>query len=213
MPSGQWSFPAPSARLAPSRARFALVGEAAIIKLYRRLRSGEQPEIEVARFPDRGRGLCEHAAFLSSAEHVTADGESTAFAAAFAFVPNRGDTWGVVLDALEQALGGIAGSGSAPDFGPSLDLSATLGRRTAEMHVALATPTDNPAFAAERIGAADLGGWVDAARDEANHGFALVERASANVPEADRHDLERLLGARQTVLERLEAIASSHPRA
>jgi maltose alpha-D-glucosyltransferase/alpha-amylase len=75
----------------------------------------------------------------------------------------------------------------------------------------LQTPTDNPAFAAERIGAADLGGWVDAARDEANHGFALVERASANVPEADRHDLERLLGARQTVLERLEAIRELAP--
>ena len=37
-----------------------------------------------------------------------------------------------------------------------LDAAALLGRRTAEMHLALATPTDNPAFIAESFTADDL---------------------------------------------------------
>jgi maltose alpha-D-glucosyltransferase/alpha-amylase len=40
--------------------------------------------------------------------------------------------------------------------GPSLQAAALLGRRTAEMHLALATPTDDPAFAAEPFTADDL---------------------------------------------------------
>jgi maltose alpha-D-glucosyltransferase/alpha-amylase len=189
------------------------VDDQAMVKLYRRLRSGEQPEIEVAQFLTEVAGFRNTPAFLGSAEHVAADGERTALAAAFAFVPNQGDTWSVVLEALAGALDSFAGGNgsAAPDFARSLDLAGTLGRRTAEMHVALASPSDDPAFAAEPIEAADLGRWVDDTQQEARRGAALLERALADVPEADRADVARLRDGRQQVLDRLEAIRALHP--
>src|ERR1700760_1282607 len=46
--------------------------------------------------------------------------------------------------------------------GSYLDAAALLGRRTAEMHLALASPTQDPAFNPERLTAKDL----DALREE-----------------------------------------------
>ena len=53
----------------------------------------------------------------------------------------------------------------------SLEAAALLGRRTGEMHLALASPTDDPAFAAEPFTAEDLA--QDAHRIEAQFVSAL----------------------------------------
>src|SRR5690606_37679492 len=85
-------------------------GDQVILKLYRRLRAGEQPDVEIARFLTEAAGFANTPAFLGSIEHRPATGETTTLAAAFAFVPNQGDAWSVLTDALaidleEHALG------------------------------------------------------------------------------------------------------------
>jgi maltose alpha-D-glucosyltransferase/alpha-amylase len=191
-----------------------IVGDAAMVKIYRRVRRGEQPEIEVARFLTETAGFANTPAFLGSAEYVPADGEAMAFAAAFAFVRNQGDAWGVILDALDRNLDEFAllahddaglAPGAMPGFTHPLDLAVTLGRRTAELHAAFATPTDDPAFAAETIGGEDVGRWVDAAIAEGEAAFARLERTAASLPEEARAEVAALLAARATVFDRLEA--------
>ena len=54
-----------------------------------------------------------------------------------------------------------------------------LGQRTAELHRALATPTDDAAFAAEPITRADLRSWQRAARHQAEAAFRALEQAAA----------------------------------
>ena len=56
------------------------------------------------------------------------------------------------LDLSEQPVSQMA----QDHLGIYLDAAATLGRRTAEMHLALASPTDDPAFAPEPLTAEDF---------------------------------------------------------
>jgi maltose alpha-D-glucosyltransferase/alpha-amylase len=57
-----------------------------------------------------------------------------------------------------------------------MQYAATLGRRTAELHRAFATPTDNPDFAAEPFGPDDLAAATDDARRLAERAFAALDR-------------------------------------
>ena len=152
-----------------------------MLKIYRRLRPGLQPEIEVARFLTEVAGFENTPAFYGSVEYVPEDKGETALAAAFAFVRNQGDAWSVVLDALERHLDQVlllpaeeaAARAAEPiTFAHPLDISVALGRRTAELHAAFATPTDDPAFAAEPVRGEDVNRWVDAAIEQARQRFS-----------------------------------------
>ncbi|MBA3520569.1 MAG: maltose alpha-D-glucosyltransferase [Rhizobiales bacterium] len=199
-----------------------IVGDAVMVKLYRQVRPGEQPEIEMARFLTGTAGFKNTPALLGSAEYAPSDGEPIAFAAAFAFVRNQGDAWGVLLDALDRDLDEFAlrprdeaSTSQAPEAGLGfpypLDIPAILGRRTAEMHVALAVPTDDPAFAAEPIGADDVSAWVKAAVAEGEQALAGLQRASGSLPEETRGEAARLVESRRALFDRLDALRAMAP--
>jgi maltose alpha-D-glucosyltransferase/alpha-amylase len=192
-----------------------IVGETAMLKLYRRLRSGEQPEIEVARFLTEVAGFANTPAYLGSAVYARQDSEPMALAAAFAFVRNQGDAWGVLLEALDRDLyqfallprdetAGIPGEPTI--FAHPLDLATVLGRRTAELHSAFATPTEDPAFAAEPVDSSDLARWVDAAQADSENALAQLESARSTLPEEAQASIAELLGSRQAIRDRLDSM-------
>jgi maltose alpha-D-glucosyltransferase/alpha-amylase len=201
-----------------------LVGDAAMLKIYRRVRAGAQPEIEVARFLTEVAGFANTPAFYGSAEYVPEGGEPLALAAVFAFVRNQGDAWGVILDALDRHLeepaapAPVAAVGETAPAEPvetaypyPLDLAATLGRRTAEMHMAFATPTDDPAFAAEPVEAADMSRWVDATLEEAEKAFEQLKLAASSLTETSAADVDSLTKARKALTKRLETMRGMSP--
>ena len=160
-----------------------ILADKLMLKIYRRLREGAQPEIEVSRFLTEVAGFANTPAFYGCAEYVADTGEPAALAGVFAFVRNQGDAWGVTTDALERHLEEFAilplpepgvTPAEQPIFIYPLDLAATLGRRTAEMHTAFATPTDDPAFAAEAVGEDDLARWISDTRAESDRVMAYL---------------------------------------
>jgi maltose alpha-D-glucosyltransferase/alpha-amylase len=64
-----------------------------------------------------------------------------------------------------------------PDLAFPLDIGRKVGRRTAEMHLALATSTENGAFAAEPITSDDIERWAADSQAEADRTFAALDRA------------------------------------
>ena len=89
-----------------------------------------------------------------------------------------------------------------------------LGRRTAELHAAFATPTDDPAFAAEPVDADDVGRWVDDARRRGASAPSTQLRArAAALPEDGarrrRRAARRAAGARRARSTRCAASAPS----
>ena len=153
-----------------------LYGKQLILKLFRRLQPGENPDVEIGRFLTNRTQFRHIAPFMGEISVAPAGGELTTVAMLQGLVANQGDGWKWFLDQLGryfEAVGhrdGTPPDATAPSFlherqppaeatefaGPALEAAALLGRRTAEMHLALATPTDDPAFAAELMTPADL---------------------------------------------------------
>jgi maltose alpha-D-glucosyltransferase/alpha-amylase len=81
-----------------------------------------------------------------------------------------------------------------------------LGQRTAEMHEALLTDTDDPAFAPEPISSDDVSDWVASVHGEAVETFDLLARRRQDLAEADWQLADRLLAARHEIESRLESL-------
>lgn len=138
-----------------------------ILKLFRKVEAGINPDIEIGTF------LTEHLfkntpAVLGFIEYQPDQGESVYAAILQAFVPNQGDAWKFTLEALNGFYKRALAEGrAAPPFksshplhlaetampgtareviGPFLKSACLLGERTAEMHAVLASDSDNPDF-------------------------------------------------------------------
>jgi maltose alpha-D-glucosyltransferase/alpha-amylase len=194
-------------------------GDKVILKIYRRLRRGKQPEVEMSRF------LTEHGfehtpPFLGCIERQPADrGEATVLAAAFGFVANQGDAWEVLTSALQRDLeefemrAEVADATAPPgtNFYFPLAIGELLGRRTAELHRVLATSTDDPDFGVEAVGKDDLAGWSrDAAADLATM-FDRLGAALTSLPQPVRETASEMLDSRARLSERIERVCDLAP--
>jgi maltose alpha-D-glucosyltransferase/alpha-amylase len=90
----------------------------------------------------------------------------------------------------------------------SIDAAALLGRRTAEMHLALATPTDDPAFAAEPFTPEDLNRDVLRIEDQIRSAFDALRSKLASLPEDIADEAALLLSRRRELLTRARSIAA-----
>jgi trehalose synthase-fused probable maltokinase len=179
-------------------------GGKVILKLYRRLRAGAQPDVEVAKFLSDVAHFANTPEFLGEIRLVPGNDEATTLAAAFAFVPNQGDAWAAITEALTRDLG-------RAEFSPAVRVGEVLGRRTAEMHKALATQTDNPDFAVEPLSGEDVAGWVEEAVGEAERLLDQVQAGLARLPADARAIAEEVLGHRSELIARIKAAGGMAP--
>jgi predicted trehalose synthase len=99
-------------------------GDVLMLKLFRRLQFGSNPDVEVGWF------LTEHSHFrgtpavVGSLEYACGDGRRASVALLQEFVANRGDAWSTTLARLSEVLNGA-------DPAPSLAAIARLGETTA----------------------------------------------------------------------------------
>ncbi|TJZ90339.1 maltose alpha-D-glucosyltransferase [Paracoccus gahaiensis] len=187
-----------------------------ILKLYRRLRSGRQPDVEVARFLTETAGYAHTPRYLGQLVH---DGDQeTVLAAAFAFVANRGDAWAGVLDALMLEYNEHEAWPSEQEpqidqtaFDFPLSIASLLGERTAQLHKALATPTDDPDFQTEDLTADHLKAWVQSAEDEATAMLSRLEQAEGQLPPEAAPLARSVLDRRDDLLARIRAAGQIEP--
>ncbi len=200
-----------------------LFNEHAILKLFRRLRAGENPDVEVTRFLTEVGKYPNVPAYLGDLRR-TDDGTTLAFLQAFA--PNEGDGWAWTLEELDRffdsvsnhplprAEGALPAIGRQPEIaaeieehaGLYLEAAHLLGRRTGELHVALATPTDNQAFSAEQFTQHDLAAERERIETQANETLESLASALERVPMEIRPLAARLLGLRERVADLLTGL-------
>ena len=147
-------------------------GDRLIMKVYRRVENGVNPDLEIGRilttmnFP--------HAPPVAgSIEYIRANGETITTAILQGFVHNQGDAWKYTLEAFDRYLERCRAQPTGredelilnepllelahkeiPTFahaliGPYLESGVRIGQRTAELHVALANVQNNPDFTPE----------------------------------------------------------------
>jgi maltose alpha-D-glucosyltransferase / alpha-amylase len=175
----------------------ALVDGEYVVKLHRKLEAGLDPEIEIGRHLAEVVGFANSPALLGSAELVEGD-TRYAIATVHAFVANQGDGWTVSAAYLDrfvedqQLLGASELDGGREERTPYLRYMSQAGRRTAEMHLALAA-SEHPDFVPEPITAADVRRWTKDALAHAEKVFDALEQRRGGIREADRPLLDRAL--------------------
>jgi len=123
-----------------------VIGERLILKLFRLLEPGENPDLEVGAFLTDA-GFADTPSVAGSVTYVPIAGEPCAAAVLQELVPATGDAWALMLAALADD----------PDAG--LRHAARIGSLTAGLHRALASRPDHPAFPARPATTAETAAW------------------------------------------------------
>ena len=200
-----------------------------LLKLFRKLEPGENPEIESARFL-ASKEFPHVPLFAGALEYTRSGGERVSLALARQYIPAASDGWTFTLDALrryfdrvrtfphearadttggssmlELAEGELPGN-VAELLGTYLEATRLLGQRTGQLHLALASDPENKDFAPEPVTPFYQRSLYQSFRNHLLHHFELLRRGLATLAEPDKKMAERVLGLQEAVLSRYRAI-------
>ncbi len=205
-----------------------IYGDRLIMKLFRKLEPGLNPDLEIGRFLTE-RGAFEHIPPLAGAIEYRAGGDTIGLALLQGFVPNRGDAWRYTIETLarwfERAL--AAGAGAPPAetrAAPMLDLASQepppaarelisgylasaelLGRRTAELHLALSADASDPDFAPEPWAEQDRRAVYETMRRRAEHSFQILRHALGGLSAPAQPGAQQVLDRESAIFDRLQS--------
>jgi maltose alpha-D-glucosyltransferase/alpha-amylase len=198
----------------------AIVNDKLALKLFRRIEPGENPELEIMSFLT-ARGFRQIPA-LAGALHYDRPGlEPGTLALTQKAVHHQGSGWEFTIDELRRyyervgsrAYAVLAPEGSEPPplFAALenwyLAAAATLARRTAELHLTLASG-QTPSFVPERLGPAELAALVERARAHGVATFDLLRARLASLAEGSLAQAEDALRRRDAILDQLDGVGA-----
>jgi maltose alpha-D-glucosyltransferase/alpha-amylase len=209
-----------------------------ILKLFRRIQPGENPDTEIGRFLTEVAHFPRIAPFLGDISgelrgQTSTIPEPTTIAMLQGLVGNEGDGWAFTLEELSRFYEGVVTCPSPDDVGhPAsflthghvpplarehagfyLDAAALLGRRTGELHLALATPTDNPAFTPVPFTPDALAADAERIYSQVARSLDALRHAFTGMSDDATSDSAALILSRRVeLLERARAIASLPPK-
>ena len=205
-------------------------GDRLVLKLFRKVDEGVNPDVEVGRFLSRVAGFGNVPAEVGALEYRANGGEPMTLGVVRAFVPHEADGWAYSIDNLglffERALSHSPNTQVAnlPEvhplalldtpiptvvrdlIGSYLAMIGTLGERTSQMHKALASHPEIPEFAPEP--------FTDFYRQGLYHGilghmsrcFEQLRSRLRAIPDDGRADVEALLSRENEVKQRVKLL-------
>lgn len=181
-------------------------GEYLILKVYRRVQEGINPELEMGRFLTE-ISPCHHVApFAGSLEYQTSN-TIIAIAALHRYIPNQGTAWDYTQDYLNRYFKLCI---SEPDHACDPEIHAgylsqmeMLGRCTADLHRALAKTTGDSAFDPEILLASEITTQLEQLRTSLIGIFNQLEQKLSDLPEQLHSICGRLLSMRLHALDRI----------
>ncbi|MCE7915297.1 MAG: maltose alpha-D-glucosyltransferase [Nitrosomonas sp. PRO4] len=186
-------------------------GEHLILKVYRRVQEGINPELEMGRFLTE-ISPCQHVAPFAGSLEYQAPNAITAIAVLHRYIPNQGTAWDYTQDYLDRYFKLCI---TEPDHACEPQIHAgylsqmeMLGRCTADLHHALAKTTGDPAFDPEILSASEITTQVERLQANLISIFNSLEQKLSHLPEPLHAICARLLSTRLPVLDH---IAHSQP--
>jgi len=189
----------------------ALVDETCVVKIYRKIESGLNPEIEIGHFLTELAQFPNAPALLGHVELVDPSGRS-ALAVVHRFVPNQGNGWDVTSGYLDRFAEDCRLLPAGHKCEASSEQSAYLrymmqaGRRVAELHGALASRDDIDAFRPEPADESDISSWIDETMQRAERALAKLRRSETARSPSDKRPVEQLAKQLETLASRLQAL-------
>jgi maltose alpha-D-glucosyltransferase/alpha-amylase len=188
-----------------------IVGDKAMLKMFRRILPGFHPEAEMSRYLTE-HGFTNSPPLLGEILRIGADGTRHTLSVLQGFVRNQGDAWTWMLDELSHAIDDLRPErheehGQEEHLAPYEAFVATIGKRLAEMHAVLAQPSDDPAFAPGQADAAETESWVARAEQLLNAAFEAVAARAAWDSDADAAAAKALLSRQKPLLAAVKRLA------
>ncbi len=198
-----------------------LYGDRLIMKLFRHPEPGLNPDCEIGRFLTEESHFSNIPPFGGSIEYSREAEETTTLAMLQGLVGNQGDGWKWMLEDLERYYENYVNATIAPEelahsasgvgnigiarassfardhLGVALDAAAVLGRRTAEMHLALASSKTNEAFSPEPLSASYLEALQTAINTQAMQAYELLKNTMSVLAD-DTIEIAAFLLSRRT---------------
>jgi maltose alpha-D-glucosyltransferase/alpha-amylase len=199
-------------------------GDRMIMKLFRRYEAGPNPDSEIGKHLTEAAHFDRTPPYAGSIEYPREDAEPSQLGMLQGLVANEGDGWkwtveeveryyencasvpfpqGVpeenqnLMELLEQPVSPLA----RDHVGIYLDSATTLGRRTAELHLALASTAGDSAFSPERLTSQDLQSLLSQMNEGATRAFDALKRNLSSLPDEVVDLAALVLGQRRQILE------------
>ncbi len=208
-----------------------LYGKELICKLYRRLDEGINPELEICKFLTDTISFRHVPPLLGAIEYKRHGGGSITLGMLQAFVPNEGDAWAYTLDWIGRYTGRILArknviQGMSPLrpslFDPAiqeiptviqeliggiyLEMVSLLGKRTAELHLALASGTEDPNFAPEPFTTSYQRSLYQSMQSHTKRIFTLLRKNMKNIPDHLKGLTNNILNLEKEITDRFKAL-------
>ena len=194
-----------------------LYGDRLILKSFRKQEFGPNPDTEIARFFTEHTDFRHIAPFGGSIEYVRDDESPATLAMLQGLVANEGDGWKWTLEELERyfescALTTLSGEELKkspteivlPHAGIYLEAAGTLGRRTAEMHVALASSNEIEEFRPVVLSSGELRQVREDLTDHAVHSMELLRENLSRLADDVVEMGALVMSRRRDILRRFE---------
>jgi maltose alpha-D-glucosyltransferase/alpha-amylase len=205
-------------------------GDRLVLKLFRRLEEGINPDLEIGRFLTE-RTSFRHVPQLAGHMELRRDKRPPVTLGILqGWVANEGDAWSYTLDQLkryfENAQARKNEQVELPTrdkhildlvdqdipplaqeiIGPYLPSAILLGQRTAELHLALGSDSNDPDFAPESFTVQYRQSLYQSMRTLASKALVLLRDRVNELPENTRRDAAELLAMEHRILGRFRAI-------
>ncbi|MFL5761881.1 MAG: maltose alpha-D-glucosyltransferase [Thermomicrobiales bacterium] len=205
-------------------------GDQLILKFFRRLDDGVNPELEVGRFLSE-QGFIPVAPIAGALQYERSRTEGLTLAVLHSFVAHDRSAWEAALADLDRYFErAMVSSISAPRvplpsaktlldladegppaqarewIGPALDSAALLGRRTAELHQALASPTGDQGFLPVSFTPFSQRSLYQSMRGLTGRVVSSLHRDLPGLPGPARANAQRVIELEESILQRFHAV-------
>ncbi len=207
-----------------------LFGDKFILKTFRRLESGLNPDLEINRFLAKNH-FPHTLPMAGGLVYRAKDGKETSLAILSGFAANCKDAWEFTLDTLGRYYERV---GSLPEeqrvapkiegqpldaieselpvmvterLGTYVESARLLGERTAAMHLCLASDKDDPDFAPEPFNPFYQRSLFQSMRNMAVESLGLLQSGLKTMSESLCADAEKVAAAQPEILKKLRTVA------
>jgi maltose alpha-D-glucosyltransferase/alpha-amylase len=198
-------------------------GERLMLKFFRRLEEGVNPDLEMSGFLTEKAGYQHTPHLLGSLEYHAAGGRRMTQGILQAFVVNQGDAWQYTMKSISRfyrEVGNVSISGAITTdqessaralIAPFLDSTGLLARRTAELHLALASPaaSQDADFSPEPFDANFQEGFAQALEELTGRVFRQLRKANEHFPAVAKNKAVEVLAAEDDIRNRFHAALSN----
>ena len=205
-------------------------GDRLILKMFRRLQDGINPDLEIGRFLTEKTSFENVPKLAGSLELRRGNNGVATVGILQSWVRNEGDAWRYTLDHLADFFEACSARATLPadlyraqghmldsvergvpeavreTIGAYLASAALLGTRTGELHIALAADRQDPDFAAEAFTPFYRRAVFQSLRTLADRALATLRERLKHLPDEGRAEAERVLALKNEIFDRFRFI-------